>query len=239
MSFRNRRITFLQVFDAVGRVALWLKSGPNVNGDGTAVARFYTNDPSETGPGEITAHMDAGRPALSMHSPNATGGRVNQSSLLLEGSAPSAPNARAKLTADIVDVGPSQVFRATVNLLGFLRVSDPIVNSAAPNWIAPTLTNSWANYGAGGYADAGYCQLPDSTVELKGLIKGGTVGAAGCFVLPAGMRPLDGHRMFIVSGANGAAVDVRVFTSGVVAVYALGAGATTASVSLSGIRFRP
>lgn len=64
------------------------------------------------------------------------------------------------------------------------------------DWVAPTLQNSWVNYGSG-FGDAGYRMRPGGIVELRGLVTGGTYGAAGttqAFTLPEGYRP--SQRMF-------------------------------------------
>jgi hypothetical protein len=55
---------------------------------------------------------------------------------------------------------------------------------------APTLTNSWVNYGGGTFADAGYYKDSDGVVHLTGLIKSGTASANTVITtLPAGYRP--------------------------------------------------
>jgi len=56
----------------------------------------------------------------------------------------------------------------------------------ADDWIAPTLLNSWVNYGAG-YDSAGY-RLRQGKVDVRGLIKSGSIGASA-FVLPIRYRP--------------------------------------------------
>ncbi len=58
---------------------------------------------------------------------------------------------------------------------------------AQPAWTAPTLTNSWVNFG-GTYGPAGYYKDIGGTVHLRGLIKSGTIGQIA-FTLPAGYRP--------------------------------------------------
>jgi hypothetical protein len=55
-----------------------------------------------------------------------------------------------------------------------------------PTFTAPTLLNSWANYGSG-YAAAGYV-LHNGVVYLRGSIAGGTVNTT-LFTLPVGYRP--------------------------------------------------
>jgi len=55
----------------------------------------------------------------------------------------------------------------------------------ADDWIAPTLLNSWVNYGAS-FEAAGYRKTSGS-VEIRGLVKDGTSGYV--FTLPASYRP--------------------------------------------------
>lgn len=57
-------------------------------------------------------------------------------------------------------------------------------------WIAPTLTNSWVNYGSG-YELAGY-RLIGNQMHLRGTLKNGVVGSA-ILTLPVGFRPTAGH----------------------------------------------
>ncbi|MHA2085868.1 MAG: hypothetical protein ACXABD_19165 [Candidatus Thorarchaeota archaeon] len=52
-----------------------------------------------------------------------------------------------------------------------------------------TFLNSWVNYG-GTYGSAGYYRDAFDVVRLRGVVKDGTVGAAGViFALPVGYRP--------------------------------------------------
>ena len=55
------------------------------------------------------------------------------------------------------------------------------------DWNAPSLINSWVNYG-GAYDTAGYYIDPYGVVHLKGALKTGTSGTVA-FVLPTGYRP--------------------------------------------------
>lgn len=59
---------------------------------------------------------------------------------------------------------------------------------ADSGWIAPTLLNSWVNFG-GGYSTVGYRKV-GSLVTIRGLVKGGvTTDGTEIFTLPAGFRP--------------------------------------------------
>ncbi|HEX8773250.1 MAG TPA: hypothetical protein VF735_06555 [Pyrinomonadaceae bacterium] len=64
------------------------------------------------------------------------------------------------------------------------------LSGGVPTWTAPTLLNSWANFG-GVNAPAGYYKR-GGRVYLRGLIAGGTIGATA-FTLPVGYRPAYYH----------------------------------------------
>ncbi len=62
-------------------------------------------------------------------------------------------------------------------------------------WTAPTLLNGWANYG-GAHAVAGYTQLSNSRVVIKGLVRNGTIADnTQIFALPAAYTPNLYHHM--------------------------------------------
>lgn len=100
-------------------------------------------------------------------------------------------------------------------------------------WVAPTLLNSWANYG-GSFQNAGYRKNGD-VVEIRGTVKSGTINPI--FTLPAGFRPPAIHS-FICSSNNGYDIAyVEVNTSGDVKVFGYNAGGNNSFVSLAQIRF--
>ncbi len=96
-------------------------------------------------------------------------------------------------------------------------------------WIAPTLLNSWVNFG-GAFAAAGYYRDPLGIVRLKGLVNGGVAGSI-IFNLPVGYRPAAQHIFAVIANNAIGRVDVRTgdvfFDTG-----------SSAFVSLSGISFR-
>jgi hypothetical protein len=105
-------------------------------------------------------------------------------------------------------------------------------------WVSPTFQGGWSNYGTGGYENVGYMLMPDGSVKLRGLAKGGGSGFANpVFTLPVGFRPA-GHQLMLGSASGGVA-DIRVFASGEVCVYGYFAGGTNASVSLGMCSFVP
>lgn len=75
----------------------------------------------------------------------------------------------------------------------------------AVTWTAPTLLNSWVNFGSG-YSNAGYRKDPSTgIVYIRGLIKDGTAtNGTVLFNLPSGYRPT-GAVMFPQTFSNGSA----------------------------------
>lgn len=67
------------------------------------------------------------------------------------------------------------------------------------DWIAPTLINSWVNFG-GTTPPAGYRKV-NGHIEMRGAIKNGTIPAAA-FVLPVGFRPR--HYIWVAEASNSA-----------------------------------
>ncbi len=86
----------------------------------------------------------------------------------------------------------------------------PLTSSA---WIAPTLTNSWANLGSG-FANAGYLKDPMGFVHLRGEVNGGINGSI-IFTLPAGYRPAAATNLASINGASAFAY-LQIAASGTV-----------------------
>ena len=97
-------------------------------------------------------------------------------------------------------------------------------------WIAPSLINSWANYGAG-YENAGYYKDSQGMVHLRGLIRTGTIGTVA-FVLPAGYLP--SINILFTTLSNSILGRVDIDTSGNVRPNA----GNSAWISLNKISFR-
>lgn len=97
-------------------------------------------------------------------------------------------------------------------------------------WAAPTLTNSWVNYG-GIWGDAAYAIDTLGFVHLRGLIMSGSVGNAA-FTLPDGYRPTQHHLFAVLS--NNAIGRVEVRTTGEVIIAT---PSNNSWVSLDNIRF--
>ena len=74
--------------------------------------------------------------------------------------------------------------------------------SSTTAWTAVTFTNGWANFGTG-YATCQYRKVGD-TVQLRGMMKSGTIGLVPAFTLPAGFRP-PAHLSYVGSTAGSVA----------------------------------
>ena len=108
----------------------------------------------------------------------------------------------------------------------------PLFDTSQEAWIAPTLLNSWVNYG-GGYANAGYWKDSHGVVHLRGLVKSGGT-ASTIFTLPAGYRPAANELFLVASGTTPTFAQIAIDTAGGV-VFLNG---SNGYVSLSGITFR-
>jgi hypothetical protein len=97
-------------------------------------------------------------------------------------------------------------------------------------WIAPTLLNSWVNFG-GVYAAVGYTKDDFGFVHLRGLIKSG-VTAQAAFILPVGFRPE--KDLLIATTSNGAFGQLSIRTDGQVFVES----GSNINFSLENIAFR-
>lgn len=97
-------------------------------------------------------------------------------------------------------------------------------------WNAPTLINSWVNFGAG-FNPAGYFKDPFGVVHLRGTVKSGTVGN-DIFILPAGYRPANTEILACVS--NGVLGIIEVSSGGNVNATA----GNNTYFSLDGLTFR-
>lgn len=71
-------------------------------------------------------------------------------------------------------------------------INDGVIESdcvSNEEWVAPTLVNSWTNYGSD-HPPAGYMKDIFGVVHLRGLIKNGSSASAVMFTLPVGYRPV-------------------------------------------------
>lgn len=91
--------------------------------------------------------------------------------------------------------------------------------------VAPTLQNSWVNFGSG-VAEAGYCEMPDGTGMLTGVIKDGvTTFGTVLFTLPAALRP-DADHVFPSIGNGARVAQLVVQDDGDVVLQSASAGLT-------------
>jgi len=103
---------------------------------------------------------------------------------------------------------------------------------AGDAYTAPTLLNSWANFGSG-YNTAGYAKDPGGVVRLRGLISGGTATAGTVlFTLPVGYRPA-ARELFVVL-SNNAIGRVDIETNGNVTIQI----GSNVYLQLDGLTFR-
>lgn len=105
--------------------------------------------------------------------------------------------------------------------------------AAASAFTAPTLTNSWVNFGGGTLADAGYL-LFGGVVHLRGTIKSGTIGLSA-FTLPTGYRP--SKRLVFAAISNDALGRLDVNADGTVVPGGASSVGSNTYFSLDGIFF--
>lgn len=103
-------------------------------------------------------------------------------------------------------------------------------------WKSPTLTNSWAVFGAAPtYEQIGYALDNDGYVHLKGLLKSGASGTSA-FTLPTGYRPVRDTQVAIA--ASGGLAYVLIGVDGTVKPTNSTNSAVLTYASLSGVSFR-
>ncbi len=105
----------------------------------------------------------------------------------------------------------------------------------AEAWIAPTLLNSWVNFG-GVTSPVGYYKDATGRVWLRGVLKSGTLNTSA-FTLPAGYRPAYDHNTEGSDTATAQSGRCAVLATGGVVLGNGGVGANT-FFSIDGISFR-
>ncbi|TNE86417.1 MAG: hypothetical protein EP330_22000 [Deltaproteobacteria bacterium] len=98
------------------------------------------------------------------------------------------------------------------------------------DWVAPTLTNGWIDYG-NGYGPVGYRIDEMGMVHLRGLIRTGAMDVAA-FTLPSGYQP-SGRRLFPVQTSPDTIGRVDVYADGSVVPLT----GSNGWISLDGISF--
>ena len=118
-----------------------------------------------------------------------------------------------------------------LDIIRRLKAVEGLYTTPSVTYTAPTLTNSWVNFG-GAYDTAGYYRDMVGFVVLKGSVKDGTTGSSNpIFTLPSGYRPA--AQLSFAVASNGAFGEIDIKSNGEVVVIT---GDNT-SVSLDGIRF--
>ncbi len=128
---------------------------------------------------------------------------------------------------EILKQFPDSWFDGTQEILPISQVGKMIM--VQPSWIAPTLVNSFENFG-GTDSVAGYMKDSMGFVHLAGKIKTGVSGTSP-WTLPSGYRPQYNIVVPIVS--NNVFGYCTISTEGVITVYG-----NAAYYSLSGITFK-
>ena len=144
------------------------------------------------------------------------------------------------IDSEIIGYNPNPVpederdLRRYINdeLIRIMDAFDEIYDSEPEQWIAPSLINSWVNYGSP-YADAGY-YYDRARVYIKGVLKTGT-SATIAFTLPEGYRPSEELDFPIFQSGGAAGAFVTIQTDG--DVYITGSSVSTFA-SINNISFR-
>lgn len=124
-----------------------------------------------------------------------------------------------KLTSDLVDA------RTQISV-----IMNEYAKRQQPNWIAPTLLNSWANYG-GGYETVGYYKDEFGMVHFKGVLKTGTIPTTA-FILPIGYRPP--ALKLVIPAVSNTLSTIEILANGEVKVTS----GTNTFIAIDGISFR-
>jgi hypothetical protein len=136
--------------------------------------------------------------------------------------------AGASIVNDLTTGGATAVLSAEMGKTLNTNKAD----KAQEGWIAPTLLNSWVNYGAP-FANAGYFKDTLGLVHLRGVMKDGSGLGTAIFNLPSGYRP--SAQVNYPSVSNGLFCLISVQTNGDVVHVS---GGSMAWTSLADISFR-
>jgi hypothetical protein len=134
-------------------------------------------------------------------------------------------------TGTVIVPSPVMIGTKSLTLSNSVTISGTdgdTLTSAPPTYTAPSLLNSWVDFGSG-YSTSGYLKH-NGVVYLKGVLKSGTVNTT-FFTLPAGYRPSATLVFAVIS--NVAISQVNIDSSGNVTMVS----GSNVSVSLDNIRF--
>jgi hypothetical protein len=126
-------------------------------------------------------------------------------------------------------IGNGNMTQASFNK--FTAYTGTAASVPASPWIAPSLLNSWVNFGAP-LENVGYFKDAAGVVHITGTVKSGTSNSAAIFTLPAGYRPA--NELLIAVDSNGAHCNMTVLANGTVGPNTSG---STTRMSLDGISF--
>jgi hypothetical protein len=204
-----------------------IAAGASVNSVGLALpaSLFSVSGSPITGGGTLTGSLQAQSPNLVFAGPASGGAAAPTFRALSATDVPAHNHSAAQITSGTLPAGRvddtahgnrgggSLHALATTAVAGFLSAADKTKLdgvSLSLTWTAPTLLNSWANYGTG-FHNAGYSKNSFGIVHLRGMVKSGTINTA-IFTLPAGFRPAAKH--LFTTTANSAIARVDIDTSG-------------------------
>jgi hypothetical protein len=175
--------------------------------------------------GDVT---DAGYGALSM-SANTDG--VGQGFAEIQGFGRGTYAAVANVVAGAIGSGDASITISAVSVGGSssIALSADAVTITQEAWTAPTLLNSWVNFGSG-FQNARYRRDANGTIHIQGLVKSGSAANAIIFTLPSGYRPAGS---LIFSGRSVAgSTDFRIGSDGNV-LHSSGGSTTWNSITVS------
>lgn len=213
-------------------------SGWSINKDGSAEFSNLTSRGSFKAAGaSSTADLNSGR--LLMYQNAAPNEETSYENWLLQFSDDSFATATQILADPTTD---SIILRKTGGAVmvgfdgsdGYLKTVTGIVPTTYETWHAVSYQNSWSDFGAP-MAPVSYRRMPDGTVFLRGMAKGGTqTDGTIVFNIPAGFRPLYKHQ-FHFRGATDTRIDID--TNGDVTVNGMGGLPAASRLPVDGWRY--
>lgn len=116
-----------------------------------------------------------------------------------------------------------------------LQINGSLTTSFYVPWTAPTLLNSWVNFG-GGQLDIAYARDSIGMVHIRGTVKNGTLNPI--FVLPVDCRPSNTIRFICRSGLAGFLL-IDIFANGNVTPVAYYGDGSNSDIDLTSLQFLP
>jgi len=131
-----------------------------------------------------------------------------------------ATTVRAAILTGLTLATNEAILATDTVLVAFGKLQAQITSIITPGvWVAPSLLNSWVNFGSG-FATAGYYRDASGVVRIKGLIFSGIITAGTIlFTLPVGSRPAE-DSIFVAVSSGGVIAEVRVLINGNVTIHA-------------------